>query len=240
ERTAMVATTKQEAFAQVTGPGGPMPVQIEDVRGHRLPVFANRARSLREVLAASARHGEAEYLVCGDLRLTYTEHLRRVARLAEALRADHGVGPGDRVAVLSANNAEWIMTFWAASALGAITVGMNAFWSPAEVDYGTERTTPTVIVADGKRLPAARQAAAAHGGTVLSIDQIAALAGTPRVGEPEAGYALPETPIDEDDPAVIIFTSGTSGRPKGATHSHRNVIAATDYFRYNDEMAAAF
>lgn len=236
----MVATTKQEAFAQVTGPGGPMPVQIEDVRGHRLPVFADRARSLREVLAASARHGEAEYLVCGDLRLTYTEHLRRVARLAEALRADHGVGPGDRVAVLSANNAEWIMTFWAASALGAITVGMNAFWSPAEVDYGTERTTPTVIVADDKRLPAARQAAAAHGAAVLSIDQIAALAGTPRVGEPEAGYALPETPIDEDDPAVIIFTSGTSGRPKGATHSHRNVIAATDYFRYNDEMAAAF
>src|SRR5699024_5312667 len=170
----------------------------------------------------------------------YTEHLRRVARLAEALRTDHGVSPGDRVAVLSANNAEWIMTFWAASALGAITVGMNAFWSPAEVAYGTERTSPTVSAAGDTHLPAARQAAAAHGGEVLSIDQIAALAGTPFDGEPEAGYPLPDTPIDEDDPAVIIFTSGTSGKPKGATHSHRNVIAATDYFRYNDAMAAAF
>ena len=141
----------------------------------------------------------------------------------------------DRVAILAANSAEWILTFWAVSSLGAVVVGMNAFWSRPEIGYGLEHSAPKVLIADARRRENVGELAADRGIPVLSIEDDIVRLATAASAETE----LPDAEIDEDDPAVILYTSGTTGRPKGAVHSHRNVIAAVDFFHYNDEVAAA-
>ncbi|TCN49822.1 acyl-CoA synthetase (AMP-forming)/AMP-acid ligase II [Rhodococcus sp. SMB37] len=217
-----------DPVARLTAPGAPFEIVEEQVRGVQMPVFGTRYRSLSALLADSARYGDAEYLVCEDLRLTFTEHLGRVASLAQELRSRYGVGRGDRVAILSANNAEWIMTFWAATSLGAIAVGMNSLWSAREIEYGIELSGPKVIVTDAGR----RAFLGSSDVGVLSVEH-----DVPHLGSVHPHAELPDVEIDEDDPAVILFTSGTTGRAKGATHSHRNMIAAVDFHRFNDALA---
>jgi long-chain acyl-CoA synthetase len=168
----------------------------EEVLGHRMTVFRDRHRSLRELLDASLAFGGRDYLVDGESRTTYAEHHAAVGRVARWL-ADQGVGKGDRVAILGRNSIEWVVTFWATVSLGAIAVGLNAWWSADELAYGIADCDPKLLVDDMSVIT-----------PLLSGDAL----------------PLPDVDLDEDDPAVIIYTSGTTGRAKGATHSHRNVV----------------
>lgn len=217
--------------ADLTGPGGPFELAEDDVLGTRLPVFTNRRRALHELLAESLEHGERDYIVTADSRLTFREHASQVASLARALREDHGVRPGDRVAIAAANSPEWIVTFWATVSIGAVCVGYNAWWSARELAYGVEHATPTVIIADAKRAVLLEDC----GIPLLSIES-----DVPRLSALHPDSPLPTCEVAEDDPAIILYTSGTSGRPKGATHTHRNVLSVVEYHRMNDALAAAF
>jgi len=223
----------QKVVLHLTGPGGRFELVEEEVRGNRMPVMRNRDRRIGDLVAASRQWGDRDYLVTADRRISFTEHADAVAALATALRDDHGVGKGDRVAVLAANSPEWIITFWATQCLGAITVGLNSWWTPAEIAYGVELVEPKVIVTDAKRAELLA-AADVSGFDLLTIEQE-----VPRIIAERAGAELPVAEVEEDDPAVILFTSGTSGRPKGALHSHRNVLAVVDYHRYSDALVAA-
>jgi len=210
--------TPEEVDAQLFGPGAPFEVTIEEVLGERMHVFAKRVPSLRAYVEASLGFAEAEYVVFGDRRWTFAAHARAVASVARALEETHGVRKGDRVAILAANCPEWIITFWATVSLGAVAVGMNGWWTGDEILYALGDSTPTVLVADRKRL--ARLEGADPGVPVVEIEsQLETLLRH----APQAG--LPEVPIAEDDPAIILYTSGTTGRPKGAVQSHRSVIA---------------
>jgi long-chain acyl-CoA synthetase len=209
--------------AELVAPGGFFEVVEEDVLGERMSVFSGRLPNLREAVVASTGFGDREYLIFSDGEhrrvITFRQHERAVASVAAALRDRYGVGPGDRVAILAANCPEWIVTFWATISLGAIAVGLNGWWVGPEIRYGIEDSDPKVLVADRKRL------ARLEGGdpgvpTIVIEDDFDA------VWNHDLGAALPDGPIAEDDPAVILYTSGTTGRPKGAINSHRNVIAA--------------
>jgi acyl-CoA synthetase (AMP-forming)/AMP-acid ligase II len=221
-------TAAMAIVTRLTGPGGEFELAEEEVLGSRMPVFRNRLRNLGEVLAGSVRFGDRDYIVTADERMSYAEHARQVASFAEALREEYGVRPGDRIAVNAANSPGWIVSFWAAVAVGAVTVGYNAWWSRREFEYALGHTTPKLVVADAER------AALAGADTpVLRMEDIPLLA---------ARY--PDAPLTphaaaEDDPAVIVYTSGTSGRPKGAVHSHRNLTSVIEYHRMNDAMARA-
>ncbi|MFI6366079.1 class I adenylate-forming enzyme family protein [Nocardia sp. NPDC050630] len=222
-----------EAVARLTGPGGPFEMTVEDVLGAPIPVIKDRVRSLREVLAASVALDDRDYLVTEDRRMSYAEHVAAVAALARALRERYGVEKGDRIGILAANTPEWVVTFWAAQTLGAIAVGYNAWWMPREIAYGLEHTSAKVLIVDAKRAGQVAQLDIRVPVLTMETDLPALIA---EFGEGE----LPDTPVDEDDPAVILYTSGTSGRPKGAVHSHRNLVAVIDYHRFNDALAAAF
>ncbi|WP_305779913.1 class I adenylate-forming enzyme family protein [Nocardia nova] len=218
---------------ELTGPGGRFELVEEEVLGARMPVLRHRHRAVAELLADSVRFGDRDYLVTEDRRLSYREHAAAAAALAAALREEYGVGRGDRVAILAANTVEWVITFWAAQSLGAIAVGLNGWWVPREIEYGLALTEPAVVVVDAKRakLLADIDTAAA----VVTMDE-----DLPRLIAAHAG-AEPTVPdVAEDDPAVILFTSGTSGKPKAALHSQRNLLAVTGYFEYTDALAAAF
>lgn len=208
----------REVEAELTAPGAPFELAEEDVLGERMRVFRHRARSLRELLERSAAFGDREYLVYEDRRISYARHLREVASLARALEELYRVRRGDRVAILAANCPAWVQTFWAAQSLGAVVVGLNGWWAGEEIRYGLADSEPAVLVADRKRL--ARLEGADPGVPVVEIER-----DFDRLLAHAADAPLAATPIDEDDPACILYTSGTTGRPKGAVNSHRAIVA---------------
>ena len=216
----------------LTAPGEPFEIVDESVLGERMPVFANRPRSARELLIASAAFGEAEYLVHGVQRLTFQAHLDAVAAVAVALRDEYGVAKGDRVAILAPNSIEWVIAFWATVSLGAIVASMNAWWAPPEVAHALRTCEPKVVIADAARGAIVREIAP-------SIPQVAMEHDVTAFIGRSHGMALSDEPIDEDDPAVILYTSGTTGRSKGAVASHRALCGTVSLARYTGAVALA-
>ncbi|MEV4204202.1 class I adenylate-forming enzyme family protein [Nocardia salmonicida] len=231
------AVDPQEFVAKVaaglTAPGSPFEMTVEPVLGVPIPVFAQRRANLRELLEHSLKWGERDYLVTEDRRISFAEHAAAAGALATALAARYGVGKGDRVGILAANGPDWVIAFWAAQCLGAIPVGYNAWWAPPEIAYGLGHTTPTVVIADAKR--AAHLTETGTDLPVLTMEE-----DLPALIAEFGGGEIPSVPVAEDDPAVILYTSGTSGRPKGVVHSQRNMVAISDYHRFTDAMMAAF
>lgn len=205
--------------AQLLAEGSPFELVEEEVLGERVRVFANRARSLRDVLLGARRHPDAEYMVFreGDRerRYTFAEHERLVASAAAAFADRFGVGPGDRVAILAANCPEWVISFWATISLGAICVGLNGWWTEDEIRYALGHSKPKLLVADRKR--AARITGELPVPMVIVEDDFESLV----AAYPDA--TLPTRPIAESDPAIMLYTSGTTGRAKGVVHTHGNV-----------------
>lgn len=213
----------------------PFEVIEEEVRGVRLRVFRHAPTSLRAVWDASAAHGAADHLVYRDERRTFDDAHRDVRALAHRFVHDFGVGSGDRVAVAMRNYPEWPIAFWATVSIGAVAVPLNAWWSGPELAYGLRDSGAVVLVADDERLERL---------TPL-LDDTAVRATiavrTDRDGIPwddavgGESPPLPEVTIDPDDDATIMYTSGTTGRPKGAVATHRNFGA----FLYNGVYRAA-
>lgn len=222
-------------LTELTGPGGKFETAEEEVLGVRIPVMVNRRSTVGELLAMSTQWGDREYLVTEDRRITFAEHAGAAYSLAAALRSEYGVRAGDRVAILAANTPEWVISFWASQALGAITVGMNGWWVAPEIAYGLRHSTPTVVIADAKRAALLEQVDVGDT-VVLTVEE-----DIPALIRRFSDASAPEVVLAEDDPAAILYTSGTTGRPKGVVHSQRNILAVADYHRFNDarmELAA--
>ncbi|HEX7097004.1 MAG TPA: class I adenylate-forming enzyme family protein [Acidimicrobiales bacterium] len=212
------AELRERAYAELTGPGAPFEICEEVVLGERVAVFKNRHRSLRELLLhASERHGDAGYLTIDGTTLAYREHLAAVGSVARALAERYGIGKGDRVAVLAANCPEWAITFWAATSLGAIVCAFNGWWTADEIRYGLELSEPSLLVGDARRLARLR-------GLDVTVPVVEIESQFAELLDHAPGAPLPEQRVDEDDPALILFTSGTTGRPKGALVSHRGLV----------------
>ncbi len=212
--------------AGLCGEAGPFATSVETVLGEPMEVFRERAPSLRALLEGSLAHGEREYLVQGPRRISFAEHHRAAASVAAALRDRFGVGPGDRVAIFAANCPEWIVTWWATVSLGAIAVGMNGWWVKDELLFALNDCGPKLLVADSKRL-------ARLGGEELSVPVVEIESEFDALWRHAPGASLPATPIGEDDPAGILYTSGTTGRPKGAVNTHRNIVALHRLYTYH-------
>jgi acyl-CoA synthetase (AMP-forming)/AMP-acid ligase II len=211
--------TYEEAVRAVTGPGSPFELVTEPVNGLDMRVFKHRFRSLREVLVRSVEFGDAELAVWDNgVRWSFVDHERQVASVAAALRERHGIGAGSRVAILASNCPEWVLTAWATITLGGVVVAMNGWWQGDEIRYGLELGDPDLLVADRSRLERVGRDDQPVP-TIVIEDEFADYV------EHDPGAPLSDAPIAEDDLAAIMFTSGTTGRPKGAMMSHRNFIA---------------
>ena len=225
-----------EAHAAVFGPGGSFEIAIEDVLGAPAEVFVNRPPHLRSVLeTAGIRFADRVFLVSPDgEEITYSDAVARVARVADALVRDYGVSKGDRVGFASANTIEYILCYWAALSLGAVLANFNGWWTTPELAYAIELTEPVVVLADPRRLELLRRLPERTSG---SWPPMVAMQAAAAVGLSSDGPAvpMPTVDIDEDDQAIILFTSGTTGRSKGATLTHRNWV----HFALSNSCAGA-
>jgi long-chain acyl-CoA synthetase len=206
-----------DAEANLTAPGAPFELRTEDVLGVPLPVFRNRPRSLGQVLASAASHGERDCMVFDDgTRIGFADVAERSAAVATWLRDIHGVGRGDRVAICAANSPEWLLTFWACHTLGAVVVAMNGWWTALEMRHALDLTEPGLVLMDAKRRARLEEGDGDGRWPVVALEDVVV----------DARAEVPPDPqITEDDPAILLFTSGTTGRPKAAALSHRNVVA---------------
>ncbi len=195
----------------------PFALVEEKVQGEPVAVFRERVRSMRQLVAESRRFGEREAFVFDERRMSFEAHARSVASVAAALRERFGIARGDRVALAGSNSAEWIVAFSAITCLGGVVAALNAWWTAAELEYGIALAVPALVLADRKR--AARLASSRLGAPLVVLED--ALPGWERHAP---GARLPEVEVAEDDPAVILFTSGTTGRPKGSVNTHRNLF----------------
>lgn len=216
----------------IIAPGGPLAVGEAVVRGAKLPVFAAAPPSLREFFAYfAAVHGAKEFLVYGDERLTFAQAYGRGLKMAAMLQHKYGIAKGDRVAIAMRNYPEWIEAFIGITHLGAIAVPMNAWWTGEELDYGLTDSGTRLVLADEER--ARRISSTDFAGTVLTVRtsaDVAASLGYARVDDimatcPDACWYLSE--ISPEDDASIMYTSGSTGNPKGAVSTHRGVVSGT-------------
>jgi long-chain acyl-CoA synthetase len=219
----------EEAIAQITGPGGPFEITEALIRGERLRVFKDTPPSLRSLFDLARERGDQTFLVYEDESWSWAETMRHVDALAFALVHRFGVAPGDRVAIAMRNYPEWIIAFIAITSVGAVAVSLNAWWTADETDFGLRDSGSRVLVADIERAERAAASISALGIRAIAVRSGGAAlpAGAERYEDAiSLGAPMPDVAIDPHADATILYTSGTTGRPKGAVSTHHAVLSA--------------
>ncbi len=220
--------TRSEALARLTAPGEPYELQALTIRDVPCRVFVNAPKSLRELVADNV--SDETFVVYEDERYTFAQMYSLACRLATALTQDYGVGKGDRVAISMRNYPEWIVGFTAATSIGAIAVAMNAWWESEELEMGLKDCGAKVILADAERMVRLEPIIDRVDTAVISVRSPAADGfGTPYsevINRYGPDQAMPPVEVLPEDPATIFYTSGSTGFPKGAVATHRNIISA--------------
>lgn len=220
--------TRDDVLAQLTAPGEPFELIETPVYGRPCRVFKNAPATLHDLYAEN--RSDLPFIVYDDERLSFEEVWQRACQVAHVLVDQFGVEKGDRVAISMRNYPEWVIAFNAVTSIGGIAVAMNALWQPEEMAYGLVDSGAKVAFFDEERLQ--RFAAIETKPAIELIGIRTALAGTNSIHSWDAlvsGAAqtsMPEVEIDPDDDAIMLYTSGSTGHPKGAVSSHRAVIHA--------------
>ncbi|MFI4974213.1 MAG: class I adenylate-forming enzyme family protein [Caulobacterales bacterium] len=224
-----------QAHALITAPGSPCEMEELVIRGVKTRVWKNAPPSLRWVVEAGRAHGDKVFLVHEDERVSFEAFFRAAAAFAHELRAQ-GVEKGDRVAVIMRNLPEWPVAFYGAAVLGAIVTPLNAWWTGPELEYGLTDSGTKAVIVDAERLeriaehlencPDLQRVYVSRSEEEIANPLVTRLESV--IGRPADWSRLPDRPlppaeIAPDDDATIFYTSGTTGRPKGALASQRNV-----------------
>jgi long-chain acyl-CoA synthetase len=224
-----MGTSYEEAIERITGPGGPFEIAEAEIRGQRLRVFKNTPPSLRSLWELARARGDQTFLVYEDERWSFAETMRHADALADALVHRFGVAPGDRVGIAMRNYPEWIVAFAAITSAGGVAVSLNAWWTADEMDYGLRDSGSRVLICDVERLERAAASLTALGARAIVVRS--ASAPLPAVAQRyedaiALGAPMPAVAIDPHADATILYTSGTTGRPKGAVSTHHAVLSA--------------
>jgi long-chain acyl-CoA synthetase len=228
-----------EATAELTAPGQMFETEQTTINGLEQTVWKHAPANLRQILDLSLNHASRDFLVYENQRYNFDEHYRIAATLATWL-VEHGVRKGDRVAIAARNLPEWVMAFWGSVTTGAVVVPLNAWWTTDELIYGLSDSGTSILFVDEERLERVRprldELSELSTIVVMSEDNTRPV----RLGEAHPRVRIvafsdtlvdnhplaspPDVDLDPDDDATMMYTSGTTGHPKGAVGSHRNVI----------------
>ncbi|HEX4251499.1 MAG TPA: class I adenylate-forming enzyme family protein [Pseudonocardia sp.] len=222
------AGTRAELVARLTAPGGLFELVDTVVGGVPMRVYAGGPATLRELALASAAFGDRDFLVYESTRVSFAEHARTVAGLARCLLEEYGLRPGERVAVAMRNYPEWAPIWYAALVAGLVVVPLNAWWTADELHYALADCGARLVFADAERAALIAPELADLGGLPLvevrgtgpqakGVRSWAEL-----VASLDPAATVPDVEVSPGDDATILYTSGTTGRPKGAVATHRN------------------
>jgi acyl-CoA synthetase (AMP-forming)/AMP-acid ligase II len=224
----------KQVEALLTAPGAKFEMMTIDIYGVPTRVWKNAPPQMAALVALSRTHGERLATIYEDERVSYDAQFRAIAALAASLAAG-GVEKGDRVAIAMRNLPEWIVAFFATTVLGAIAVPLNAWWTGEELVYGLTDSGAKVLIADDERwerlaplraqLPAvARVLVSRAARPIDGAERLEELIGTPHDWAVLPAGELPQAALVPEDEATILYTSGTTGKPKGALGTHRNFM----------------
>ncbi|MDP7640604.1 MAG: class I adenylate-forming enzyme family protein, partial [Candidatus Hydrogenedentes bacterium] len=222
--------TREAAIAFLRSEDSAYAVSTTSIRGVEFEVFTNAPNDMREFFTFSNTHfADREFLIYENERLTYGGVHKRAVALAKSLQ-DLGVRPGDHVAIAMRNYPEYCPAVEAILAVGAVAVTLNSWWEREELEYGLSDSGARFAFVDHQRwlrmepfrnmLDLGIAIARPEGDLPEGVLNMADLM------EPSAGDALPSQPIDTDSDAVIMYTSGSTGHPKGVVLTHRSIISA--------------
>jgi len=224
-----------EVEARLTAPGERFEMETLSINNVPTRVWKNAPPSLAWLAQASRAHGERPFTIYEDERVSYEANFRAVAALAGRLR-EMGIAKGDRVALAMRNLPEWPVIFFAVTSIGAIMVPLNAWWTAGELEYGIDDSGARLLIVDDERyqrlrahdlaLPALERMIVARSSVPLDgrASRLEDLIGTPHDYAALPDAPLPHVEIAPDDDATIFYTSGTTGNPKGALGTHRNLM----------------
>ncbi len=235
----------EEATQRLTGPGQLFETERASVNGIETTIWKHAPATLRQILDNSFNHGAKDFLVHDDVRYSYEQHYRVASTLATRL-IESGISKGERVAIAARNLPEWAIAYWGSAVSGALVVPINAWWTTDELLYGLDDSEPTILFADDERLdrirPRLSELETLRTIVVLSEEPgRAPVIGSPVkyrrhdrrsfkdfVGDVTDPLAVPPgMELTPEDPVTMLYTSGTTGHPKGAVGSHRNIITNT-------------
>ncbi len=228
------AMSVKQAEALLTAPGAKFEMETVTIHGVPTRTWKNAPPHMAALVALSATHGERLATIYEDERVSYDAQFRAIAALAADL-ASGGVGKGDRVAIAMRNLPEWIVAFFAVTTLGAIAVPLNAWWTGEELVYGLTDSGAKVLIADDERwerlaplreeLPGVARVLVSRATQPLDgAERLEEVIGTPHGWPSLPTGELPAVALLPEDEATILYTSGTTGKPKGALGTHRNFM----------------
>ncbi len=220
----------EKAVADLTAPDQPFALEDIEIDGIDYRCYSEIPTNLGQYFAAMTRHGDREFLVYRDQRYTFGQTYQHASALAAALVEHYGVSKGDRVAIVARNSPQWMMAFIACLSIGAIAVPMNAWWTTEELDYGFQDSGSKVAFVDRQRAERLTPVAASLGLELVALDDCGGVgvATTPyeELMQAFVGRPMPAVAVSPDDYATIMYTSGSTGHPKGALSSHRGILVA--------------
>ncbi len=223
-----MALSWTDAQKAVLDPGSGTPFELTEteVFGVKMEVFKNAPPSLALALQGARAHGDATFLLYEGERYSFARVMDEVDGLAHLLVDTYGVKKGDRVAVAMRNYPEWIIAFAAIISVGAVNVSFNAWWTEDEMKFALEDSGAKVLIGDQQRIDTAHHVARAMGVKMLIARPETGVG--PGIDEwsqaVKTGLGPLVADIQPDDDCTILYTSGTTGRPKGAVSTHRAVV----------------
>lgn len=241
------AITRKQCKEILTAPGERFEMETIDIGGVPTRIWKNAPENLRALILLAHTHGDRLFTIYEDERVTYSAWTRAVATLAHEFQA-RGVKKGDRIALAMRNLPEWPVVFFAAVSIGAICVPLNAWWTGQELAYGLANSGTKLLVCDAERW----ERIAPHRGECPDLEEVIVsraeapiadvsaledIIGTPKTFHELELKPLPEVEIAADDDATIFYTSGTTGKPKGALGTHRNLVSNIFSSGYNAACA---
>jgi long-chain acyl-CoA synthetase len=224
-----------DASARLTAPGSRFEMEEVVIRGLRTRCWKHAPATLRDVLTTGRLYGNRDFLVYEDERIGFESFWRASSAIAREL-VSRGVGKGDRVAVIMRNLPEWAAAFYGAAVIGAIVTPLNAWWTGSELEFGLVDSGAKIAFADAERLeriaehlvncPALERIYVSRYADELPhpiVARLEAVTGAAGVWLHLPDRSLPDVMLAPDDDVTILYTSGTTGRPKGALGTHRNM-----------------
>ncbi len=219
-----------DAAARVTAPDMPLEIVEQTIGGVTYKVFKNAPPTLREIFDTARGRGEQTFLVYEGERWSFARVMSHVDALGAALVTRYGITRGDRVAIGMRNLPEWIISFAAVLSVGAVSVSLNSWWTEDELAYALRDSGTSLVLADSERVARMTTPARHLGIPMIAVRTPAADApaeGVERYEDViELGTPLPQVDMGPEDDATILYTSGTTGEPKGAVSTHRAIIQA--------------